>query len=280
MRGTWVAAVSATLASTGLGLLLWLGLSIALVAHTPHMPVLRTMQLSALAIALVLLAIGVALARHERGSAHSAAPSPWRARRAWLAGVAAVAACAIGAVLLWIVSGPTRAPVLGVCGVVLAMAALGAIVADGQWRLAGTGLPERQQALALSIRFLSAMYGGLVLMFALMAGLLAVGRDGAGMFATLLVLGALLAIALLLPSHGRDHGPDALDHGDAAAGRVSRHLRAAACVLLAGTPLLALFAAPRTGDMPSWLWIVAAAGLGGLAVVHRLAQAPDHPARA
>ena len=69
MRHPWLAALSAALSEAGFGLLLWLGLSVALVSHSVQMPALRAMQLCAVLLALVLLGVAAVAAFAEpRGS--------------------------------------------------------------------------------------------------------------------------------------------------------------------------------------------------------------------
>jgi len=273
MRHPWLAALSAALSEAGFGLLLWLGLSVALVSHSMQMPVLRALQLCAVVLALALLAIAAAGAAfapaHDRGPrAWLRTPTRWHARRNVLAAVAVVLACAVGALLAWVAPGATRASLLGVGGVVLALVALGTVACGALAQDGATQGLSRQ--FALPVRLLSAMQGGLALTFALMAGLFAVDREGTGMFAILAVLGVLLALAGVLDWRDGDHAARNGGHPPAA------RLRLAAGLLLAGVPLLALGVASTLGGVPAWLWAVALASLAGILLERRLhlASAP------
>ena len=288
MRHPWLAALSAALSEAGFGLLLWLGLSVALVSHSVQMPALRAMQLCAVLLALVLLGVAaVAAFAATRALAPRASPraaTPWQARRnvlaraptRWhsrrnaLAAVAVALACAVGALLAWMEPGATRASLLGLCGLVLAMASLGAVACGAAVQAAATAGNGRQ--FALPIRLLSAMQGGLALTFALMAGLFGVGREGSGMFAILAVLGALLALACLLDwREGGRAGP-----GGGVPAPAPRQ-RIAVGLLLAAVPLLALVAASSMGGVQGWLWVVALASVAAIVLERRLhlAAAPE-----
>ena len=277
MRYPWLAALSAALSEAGFGLLLWLGLSVALVSQTAQMPVLRTMQLCAVILALLLLAAaaaGAAFAPADgRGlRALPRAPTRWHARRNALAALAVVLACAVGALLAWVAPGATRASLLGLCGLVLAMASLGAVACGALAQAGATAVGARQ--LALPIRLLSAMQGGLALTFALMAGLFAVGSEGTAMFAILAVLGVLLALASLLDWRDADRAAHA---GAGGARPAPTRLRIAVGLLLAGVPLLALGVASALGGVPAWLWVVALASLAGILLERRLHLAAPAP---
>ncbi len=269
MRQPWLAAVSAALSEAGFGLLLWLGLSVALVSHTAQMPALRAMQLCAVILALLLLAAAAACVAGRLGPrALVRAPTRWHSRRNALAAVAVSLACAVGVLLAWVEPGATRAPLLGLSGLVLALAALGAVACGALAQADATVGGGRQ--LALPIRLLSAMQGGLALTFALMAGMFAVGREGSGMFAILAVLGVLLALASLLDWRETDRATRGVPPA-------ATRLRIATGLLLAGVPLLALGVASAFGGVPAWLWVVALASFGGSLLERRLhldAQAP------
>lgn len=272
MRHPWLAALSAALSGAGFGLLLWLGLSVALVSHSAQMPALRAMQLCAVVLALLLLAIaavGAAIAPADgRGLRTSLrAPTRWHARRNVLAVVAVALACMVGALLAWVEPGATRASLLGIGGLALAMASLGTVACGALAQAGATEGPSRQ--LALPIRLLSAMQGGLALTFALMAGLFAVGREGTGMFAILAVLGVLLALASILDWRDADRA------ARGGAGQPATRLRIATGLLLAGVPLLALGVASALGGVQAWLWIVALASLAGIVLERRLHLAAE-----
>ena len=281
MRCPWLAALSAALSEAGFGLLLWLGLSVALVSHTAQVPALRAMQLCAVTLALLLLAAAAACAAFAPADGHglralARAPTRWHSRRNALAAVAVALACAVGALLAWMEPGATRASLLGLCGLVLALASLGAVACGAAAQAAATAGNGRQ--FVLPIRLLSAMQGGLALTFALMAGLFAVGGEGSGMFAILAVLGVLLALATLLDWREADRATRGAAAGDAPP--AATRLRIATGLLLAGVPLLALGAASALGGVPAWLWVVALASLGGILLERRLHLSAPSPAAA
>ena len=281
MRCPWLAALSAALSEAGFGLLLWLGLSVALVSHIAQVPALRAMQLCAVTLALLLLAAAAACAAFAPADGRglrvlARAPTRWHSRRNALAAVAVALACAVGALLAWMEPGATRASLLGLCGLVLALASLGAVACGAAAQAAATAGNRRQ--FALPIRLLSAMQGGLALTFALMAGLFAVGREGNGMFAILAVLGVLLALATLLDWREADRATRGAATGDAPP--TATRLRIATGLLLAGVPLLALGAASALGGVPAWLWVVALASLGGILLERRLHLSAPSPAAA
>ena len=281
MRCPWLAALSAALSEAGFGLLLWLGLSVALVSHTAQVPALRAMQLCAVTLALLLLAAAAACAAFAPADGRglrvlARAPTRWHSRRNALAAVAVALACAVGALLAWMEPGATRASLLGLCGLVLAMASLGAVACGAAVQAAATAGNGRQ--FALPIRLLSAMQGGLALTFALMAGLFAVGSEGSGMFAILSVLGVLLALATRLDWREADRTTRGAAAGDVPP--AAARLRIATGLLLAGVPPLALGAASALGGVPAWLWVVALASLGGILLERRLHLTAPSPAAA
>ena len=279
MRCPWLAALSAALSEAGFGLLLWLGLSVALVSHAAQLPALRAMQLCAILLALLLLAAATACAAFATADGRGPrallrAPTRWHARRNVLASIAIAIACAVGALLAWAEPGATRASLLGPCGLALAMASLGAVACGALAQAGATAGGGRQ--FALPVRLLSAMQGGLAPTFALMAGLFAVGREGSGMLAILGVLGVLLALAGFLD--GRDGDRTARGATGGARPAATTRLRIAAGLLLAGVPLLALAASSAFGGVQAWLWIVATASLAGILLERRLSQAAPEPA--
>ncbi|MCW5580411.1 MAG: hypothetical protein KIS72_03615 [Luteimonas sp.] len=164
------------------------------------------------------------------------------------------------------VPGATRASLLGVGGVVLALVALGtaacgALAQDGAQARRGSsrcrsGCCPRCRALRAHVRADGRLF--------------AVDREGTGMFAILAVLGVLLALAGVLDWRDGDHAARNGGHPPAA------RLRLAAGLLLAGVPLLALGVASTLGGVPAWLWAVALASLAGILLERRLhlASAP------
>ena len=276
MRYPWLAALAAALSEAGFGLLLWLGLSVALVSHSAQMPVLRAMQLGAVVLALGLLAVaaGAAFASAQTRGVRALlrAPTRWQARRNVLALLALLLTGMTGVLLAWVAPGATRASLLGMGGLVLAMASLGAVAFDALAQAPTAGDGARQ--FALPVRLLSAMHGGLALTFALMAGLLAVKGEGRGMLAILAVLGVLLLLASILDWREADR---ARSGGVVGGSAPANGLRIATGVLLAGVPLLALGAVSALGGVQGWLWIVALAGLAGILLERRLHVAAAVP---
>lgn len=274
-------AVSAVLSGTGLGLLLWLGISVALVPPGTGMAALRAPQMWALILALVLLSAAAAIAvsasqppRGVRGLLR--APTRWHARRNALALSAVVLALITGALLSWAPSGASRALALGLSGMLLSVTSLGAVAASAMVSPSAAASTVPPHPLAVPVHLLSAMLTGLALMFALLSGLLAVGQAGARMLVILLILGVLVAGTATL--HGRG----------AAGARIGRPLAArrswarglAVPALVVAVPALAwAMAAAGIGGPTLWLWGVALASFAG-AVLDRLAILTGAPGQA
>jgi|GEM_PF-889572 len=271
MQRPWSDAIAQVLSAAGFGLLLWLGISVALVSHGSNMAALRAPQLWALILALALLAVAAAVAfsgARSNGGVRTwlRAATPWQARRNAMAAVAVVLACAIGGLVSWTAPGATRALLLGLAGMLLSATSLGAVAANAMAHASVPGDAERQHPLIVPIQVLSTMQTGLALMFALMASLLAIGHDGGRMLGIVLVLCLLVVAATAL--YWRDAGRDP----DEAAGvppqaRADRRRRWIAAALVAGVPALALaLAAGGIGGVTPWLWTIAVATVLGTAL--------------
>ncbi|WP_202839289.1 hypothetical protein [Luteimonas saliphila] len=274
-------AVSAVLSGTGFGLLLWLGISVALVPPGAGMAALRAPQMWSLILALALLCVAAAIAvsasaapRSVRSLLH--APTRWHLRRNALASSAAALALAVGGLLSWAPSGAPRALALGLVGMLLSLTSLGVVVANAVARpsAASSAVPH---PLIVPVQVLTALSTGLALMFALLAGLLAVGPGGGRMLIILLVLGVLAAATSAL------YWRDARAGGNGRpAARDFRASSLATPALLAAVPALAwAMSAAEVGGSTLWLWVISVASFTA-AVVDRHAflthaAAPDRP---
>lgn len=265
-------AVSAVLSGTGLGLLLWLGISVALLPPGAGMAALRAPQMWSLILALVLLsvagAIAVSASRPPRGvRGLLRAPTRWHARRNALALSAVVLALSTGTLLSWAPSGASRALALGLAGMLLSVTSLGAVAANAMVRPTAAASRTPPHPLVVPVELLSAMLTGLALMFALLSGLLAVGQGGGRMLVILLVLGVLVAGTSAL--HWR--GATSAGSGRPSAGARSRRHGLAASAMVVAVPALAwAMAGAGMGGPTLWLWVVALASFAG-AVLERLA---------
>jgi sulfite dehydrogenase (quinone) subunit SoeC len=291
-----------TLSGAGFGLLLWLGLSLALLhANAPAMQPLYPLQMWAL-----IAGAGLALAGLLSSLGHLGKPGrAWRAlsqwRTSWLSreGVVALAtllcAAAIGATLVFFDPGATRALALGVGGLVLAGLALATVACTAMIYASLPPIPAWRHPLVLPVYLLFAMLAGLALMFLLMALLRPAAGDARLMLTTIAVLGALLVAAKWLYWHGIDRDPLPASRG-AALGLPQREaavferphtehnyitremafvvarthagrLRLLASALIAGGPLLALlFAAQGVGPATPWLGLATLAIFAGSVV--------------
>ncbi|TWT22637.1 hypothetical protein FQY83_06375 [Luteimonas marina] len=274
MLRPWPDAIAQVLSAAGFGLLLWLGISVALITHGANMAALRAPQLWALILALALLAIAAAVAfsgTRPAGGVRTRlrAATPWQARRNALAAAAVVLACAVGGLVTWVAPGATRALLLGLAGMLLSATSLGAVAANAMAQAAAPGGGDRQHPLVVPIQLLSTMQTGLALMFALMASLLAIGRDGGRMLGIVLVLCLLVvaATALYWRDAGRDRDKAAGPPAPAQARADRRRHRRIAAALVAGVPALALaLAAAGIGGVTPWLWTIAVATVLGTAL--------------
>lgn len=157
------AALATTLASAGLGLLLWLGISIALLqGGGAEMVLLRSMQHTALMFACVLT-LAAAYSLHAASSSTSGAR--WRQ----LAIVALLLALASATALMALIT--RRPPDPGWTSITAALASLGAIGAVlALGMLAATaGRPQWRQQLVAPTYLAYALLAGAALLFALIA---------------------------------------------------------------------------------------------------------------
>ncbi len=294
--------VFTTLSGAGFGLLLWLGISIALL-H-PNVEVMRSMQslqLWALGTGTVLAAGGLLASLAHLGKPQRA----WRAlsqwRTSWLSreGVLAlttfVPAIALGVLLLAVAPGANRAIALGASGLLLAGLALATVASTAMIYASLPPIPAWRHPLVLPVYLLFAMLTGLALLFTLMALLLPVSADARGMLVILLVLALLLVAAKWLYWHAIDREPLPADAGAAIGlpGRGARvferphteasfvtremafelarrhgtRLRLLASLLIAGGPLLGLALAwTDLGPPALWPGLAALGTLGGALV--------------
>lgn len=252
MRRPPPGAMPAVLSATGFGLLLWLGVSVALLPHGTGMAALRAPQMWALIMGLALLAAAAACAvaaRGARGLLH--ADTPWQRRRNLLVAIAVLLAVATGVLLIPGVGGSARGLALGFAGMSLAAASLGAVAAAAVAEVSPAPRAELPP-LAVPSRLLSAMLTGLALMFALLSGLLSASGGGPRMLTILLLLGVLASLVLWL------------DARQAGASRDRSRPAWLPPLLLAGAPALSLaLATAGLGGATAWLWLVAICALAG-----------------
>lgn len=182
-------ALAATLASAGLGLLLWLGISIALLqgSGTAMVP-LRSMQCTGLLFACVLT---LAAVYNLRSAAPNANGRRWR-QSAISALVLALAAAV--ALLVLLTRRPPDAGWVSIAAALLSLGAIGAVLALGM-SAAASGRPQWRQQLVAPGCLAYALLAGAALLFALIA----IKWPGQGVFSApapsmimlLVVMGAL-----------------------------------------------------------------------------------------
>lgn len=218
MRSTGMALGGAA-AAAGFGLLMWCGITTALLQLRPG---------GATALSLIQgpgLLLGVLLA--AGGSVATRRTRPWR-ERSRLLGLGAILMAAALAVSLH-VGLALRAPnAVGVAGVVLLLLAFGAIAAAS---VVPDRAAPRVRPLQAPIQLLFAMATGLGLLYLLMEQRLGAAGDGRLMLTTLLGLGAVLAVC-----HVIDGRPGAARHRPV---RASRRGTRVPALLVAG-PMFAL----------------------------------------
>lgn len=187
-KGSW-AALAGMLASAGLGLLLWLGISIALLqGGGAEMALLRSMQHSGLLFACVLTLAAV----YELRSASSHGSSErWR-RLAVLALVVALS-CAV-ALMVLLMRRPPDAGWVTLAAGLSSLGAIGAVLALGMLT-ASAGRPQWRQQVVAPSRLAYALLAGAALLFALIAirwpGQQMLSAPAPSMVMLLLVMGAL-----------------------------------------------------------------------------------------
>ena len=194
MRSTGMALGGAA-AAAGFGLLMWCGITTALLQLRPG---------GATALSLIQgpgLLLGVLLAAGGSVATHRTRPGRERSR---LLGLGAILMAAALAVSLH-VGLALRAPnAVGVAGVVLLLLAFGAIAAAS---VVADRTAPRVRPLQAPIQLLFAMATGLGLLYLLMEQRLGAAGDGRLMLTTLLGLGAVLAVC-----HVIDGRPGAARH--------------------------------------------------------------------
>ncbi len=211
-----------TLSATGLGLLTWIGVSIALLSLRGQLlPALEGVHLASLALGLLLSSIGILSSMAHALRAQRSWRELTRWRTSWLAreGVLAMLtvwpALMIGGLLLWTPAGPTRAALLACLGLVLALLALATLAAAMMVHVAQRQVREWRHPLVVPVTLLSALVTGLGLQFVLMTALLG-GKGPAMMALTLAVLGLLLALLQWVIWYENGRGRDEATLGDVA----------------------------------------------------------------
>ena len=265
-------ALAATLASAGLGLLLWLGISIALLQGSgAEMVPLRSMQHTGLLLACVLALAAVY-------SLRSAAPSANEARWRQFAIVALVLALASAvALMLLLTRRPPDAGWVSIAAALLSLGAIGAVLAMGM-SIAATGRPPWRQQLVAPIHLAYALLAGVALLFALIAikwpSQQMLSAPALSMAMLLVVMGALKLLYWFenggLRARVADRsGPEAL------------RMRLSVLVLLVLVPLLlcaGLMLWPNLAAKTGWCFMALAVLAGGYRDRQLLAAEAGFPA--
>ena len=292
-----------TLSGAGYGLLVWLGITIAMLhTRSTTMESMHTLQLTALALGLVLSTIGLLCSLLHLGKPQRAwrALSQWRtswlSREGVLALLTVLPALAIGVMLLGVELGPNSAPVLGLLGFALAVLALATVACTAMIYASLKPIPAWGHALVVPVYLLFALLTGLALLFLLM-NLVSRGGGVTGMLATTAFLAALLVAGKWLYWRDIDRTPlpatraDAVglpgrevgvfEHPHTQANYITREmvfviardhalrLRIIASALVFGVPLLAWGLALAGVGHGSWLLGLAALGTLAGAFVER-----------
>lgn len=183
------AALAASLASAGLGLLIWLGVSIALLqGGGAEMVLLRSMQHSGLILACLLALAAVYELRTAPAHANAAR---WR----WLAVPAlALAMSAAVALMVLLTRRPPDAGWVTLAGSLLSLGAVCTVLALGMLT-ASAGRPQWRQQVVAPSRLAYALLAGAALLFALIAikwpGQQMLSAPAPSMLMLLVVMGAL-----------------------------------------------------------------------------------------
>ena len=254
-----IAAIPLT--GAGLGLLMWSGMTTALLQLRPE----ATSTLHQLQLLGLLLGAGLSLAGLLAG--RFARPAPLAApRRARVLMGTTLAIAALSWALLAAEAWTTLGPLLVALGVLLLLSAFGAVAATASG-FAGPGAPPAwQQPLVLPVHLLLAMSTGLALLYVLMDRLFVSANDGRTMLATLTGLGVCLALCKGLYWRELDRLPSA-----SAVPSTSRGARVTVLALTAGAPLLCWLLALSGGAAPRVPLLLATAALLGAATLeHRL----------
>ena len=260
MRSTGM-ALGGAVAAAGFGLLMWCGITTALLQLRPGgATALSLVQGPGLVLGVLIAAAGVAAAGRARA---------WREHSGLLGIGALLVACLLAVSLHGGLA--LRAPTaVGVLGVLLVLLAFGAIAAES---VASNGPQARPRPLQVPIQLLFAMATGLGLLYLLMEQRLGAAGDGRLMLATLLGLGVVLALC-----HVVDGRPGTVS-------RPAPPLRRRAQVpgLLVAGPVLALLLGtwlPATVSLAmATLALLAAAWLDRAGSTHHPRVTP-HPERA
>ena len=255
-----VGIAAVPLARAGLGLLMWSGVTAALLQLRPDAAsTMLQLQLAGVLLGGALLLAGMALQRFAPATA-SVSPHGRGARLlVWSTlGIAALLGLGLTA------TSARSAPLLATTGLALLLAAFAAVAALASARTRPPAPAAWQQPLVLPVHLLLAMSTGLALLYLLMDRLFLPGNDGRIMLATLAGLGACIGLCKGL--YWR-----ALDRRAAGTATRSRRARGLVVGLAAGAPLLGwLLAMPGSAPVSAVLPAVALALLAAAMLEHRL----------
>ncbi|RPD87648.1 hypothetical protein [Luteimonas sp. 100069] len=252
------------LSAAGLGLLMWSGMTTALLQlRPPGSAALHQLQLIGMLMGSALLVCGMLVRRFAPAPRLPTAPPGRRTRLlVWTTLGISVFLCALLISGAWMRGGVW----LAVLGVVQMLVAFGAVAAMASDHARPPSPPAWQQPLVLPVHLLLAMSTGLALLYLLMDRLLVSGSDGRTMLGTLAGLGICLALFKVV--YWR-----AIDRLATAASRAHTfHApRVVVLALAAGVPFAAWLLAP-SGTVPATaLLVMAASGVCAAAVLeHRL----------
>lgn len=252
------AALTGTLASAGLGLLIWLGISIALLqGGGAEMVLLRSMQHSGLLIACALTLAAV----HELRYASSRASGTARWRRLAILALVLALSSAVALTML-LTRRPPEAGWVTIAAGLLSLGAISTVLALGMLT-AAAGRPQWRQQVVSPSRLAYALLAGAGLLFALIAikwpGQEMLSAPAPSMLMLLVVMGSLKLLYWFENGGMRmglaDHsGPDAL------------RMRLLVLVLLVLVPLLlcgGLILWPDLAPKTGWCVIALAVLAGG-----------------
>ncbi|MCD9029371.1 hypothetical protein LDO26_14325 [Luteimonas sp. BDR2-5] len=265
-------SVLSTLSAAGLGLLMWTGMTIALLhMRAASASSLHQLQLLALLLGAALVAAGL-FARGPGSARLRGAAARWRtdwpARAALLATATLLLALLLAALLALAPAGASRATGLSLLGLLLLASAFATAAATATaLSRAAPAVAAWQHPMTLPIRVLLAMACGLAVLYLLMQLLFVSYNDGVTMLATLTGLGVAAAACAAVQWRAADRGAQAATATDPGRRARTRHLRLAAVSLLAVAPLLAWSAAAMQ-LLPAWLLLgfAAAALLAGAGI--------------
>lgn len=266
------AALAAALASAGLGLLIWLGISIALLqGGGAEMVLLRSMQHNGLLFACVLALAAV----HElRTASPHASAARWR-RLAILA--LALALSSAVALMVLLTRRPPDAEWVTFAAGLLTLGAIAAVLALGM-RTAATGRPQWRQQVVAPSHLAYALLAGAALLFALIAvkwpGQEMLSTPAPSMVMLLVVMGSL---KLLYWFENGGLRAQVADH----AGTDALRMRLAVLALLVLVPLLlcaGLILWPNLAPKTGWCVIALAVLAGGYKDLQLLAAEAGFPA--